>query len=343
MKILITGATGFLGGRLCTFLKDSQFDVVATGRNRAVGRSLEAHGIPFVPLDLAQESGWDAVPSDIEGVVHTAALSSSWGSWDSHYRANYTTTRNLLDHLFGKRSGSNGRPVFIHISTPSVSFQFRDQLNVGEVPPTASWAAGTIVDPYAATKGMAEDLVLSRLRESGHGCILRPRAMFGPGDTTLLPRLVRVSRKLGGVPFFRRDCILADLTYIDNVCEVIAGALRNPIRTRSPVYNVTNGEPGCLQEAVSNLLRDIGEPHRIIHVPYGIGVAATVTLESVHRMRWITGEPLLTRYAVGLLRYHQTLDITKARRELGYDPSISLAEGLRRTAEWYRREHRERA
>ncbi|MCG8481407.1 MAG: hypothetical protein MI724_20100 [Spirochaetales bacterium] len=145
--------------------------------------------------------------------------------------------------------------------------------------------------------------------------------------------MIRVSRTLGGVPFFRRDCIRADLTYIDNLCEVIAGALKNPIRSRSPVYNITNGEPGCLQEVVVDLLRDIGMPHRILHMPYGIGLAAAVTLESVYRIPWITGEPSLTRYSVGLFHYHQTLDITEALRELGHNPSISLAEGLRRTAE----------
>ena len=114
VRVLITGATGFLGGAVAERLARAH-EVVATGRNRAVGARLEALGVVFEPADLCDRSRVLSIAEGADAVVHCAALSSPWGPSEAFERANVVATESILDACL-----EHAVPRLVHISTPSV-------------------------------------------------------------------------------------------------------------------------------------------------------------------------------------------------------------------------------
>jgi nucleoside-diphosphate-sugar epimerase len=328
MKILVTGGTGFLGRHVVWRFASTGANVVFTGRNAraaddvinlAVGRvkwQPLAHGEPDAVSLLTR------VADDADVVVHCAALSTPWGSCMDFHNANVASTAEVL-------AACNDRQVkrLVHISTPSLYFDFQDRLNIRE-----DMVLPSPVNEYARTKAAAEDLV--RAEPPPETVILRPRALFGPWDQTLMPRLLRVMQR-GPLPIMRGGNIQLDLTYIDNVVDAVYLAATKPL-PRSPVtYNVSNGEPQSLLGLLETLAREFAIPLRTRRLPWPIVKLAATGLEMAARLG--NGkEPLLTRYSAGVLAFSQTLDISALRNEMGYQPGVSIDDGIRRHATWWR-------
>lgn len=330
-RIVVSGATGGLGHRACELLLERGVDVLATGRDASKVRDLTARGVSFERLDLARESV-ATVARLFEGadaVWHCAALSSPWGSAEAFRLANEVASQNVALACVAADV-----PRLVHISTPAVYFNFEHRYGVKE-----DDVASRFANHYARTKHAAELLVQDVVRRAEgrlSAALLRPRALFGPGDQVLLPRLLQVAESKGGtLPLPRGGRVLLDLTYLDNVVEAMWRSTAEPLRG-ARAYNITNGEPVQLAVALEQLfsmLRAGGYDRgwRIRNVPYPVVDVAARCME------WraaLTGrEPALTRYSAGVLAYNMSLDITRARQELGYVPRVSLHEGLRRTAE----------
>jgi nucleoside-diphosphate-sugar epimerase len=325
MKVLVTGGTGFLGRHLVWRLADLGHDVCFSGRDIRKARIVMEHAsraVAFVPLAHGAPGASAALASasaGIDAVVHCAALSSPWGSFGDFHDANVRSTEEVLSAM-----AANGVARLVHISTPSIYFEFRDRLNVREDAPLPRPVNG-----YAETKREAERLVRNAPVSS---VILRPRGIFGAWDETLLPRLLRLMRKKR-FPLFNGGDALIDLTYVDNVVDaiVLALALRDPA---GGTFNISNGQPQRAGDLFAHLAQTFGLPWRPKHVPLAAGLALARLCElagSVVR-GW---EPPLTRYTVGTVAYSQTLDLQKAREQLGYVPQVDIAEGIRRTAAWY--------
>lgn len=327
-KLLITGGTGFLGRHLVWRAASEGMEVVFTGRSaQAADQVIRLAPAPvrWLPLDHGQPDAAGTLAEAAQGadaLVHCAALSSPWGRFEDFQRANVTSTREVLDacRVHGVRR-------LVHISTPSLYFGFRDRLDIREDADLPAPA-----NDYVRTKLAAEALI--HAAPPPEVALLRPRALFGPWDQTLVPRLLRVMAR-GPLPIMRGGNILLDLTYIDNAVEAAWLALTRPLPHRVNTYNVSNGEPRELTDVLAVMAREFGLPLRTRRVPWPLVDGLARGLEWVARLG--SGkEPPLTRYSAGVLAFSQTLDISALRDELGYRPTVDIDEGIRRHAAWWR-------
>lgn len=325
MRVLVSGGSGFLGRHVVWRLAELGHEVVFTGRNEEAAAVVIRHAVrpvAFVALEhgSAEASRILHRVGSVQAVVHCAALSSPWGPRAHFQQANVDSTRQLLN-----MATDRGLKRFVHISTPSLYFDFRDRHGVREDSPLPA-----PVNNYAVTKAVAEQLVqASGLAER---VILRPRALFGPWDNTLLPRLMRVMQR-GMFPLPRGGQALLDITYIDNAVQAVERALLQPLPRVGAVYNVSNGEPMSLEQLLLMLQAELQLPVRLRRVPWPLLHAAACVVEMAARAgRWV--EPPLTRYSAGTLAFGQTLDLSAIRADLGYAPLVTVGEGVRRYARW---------
>ena len=209
-KAIVTGATGGLGRNLVQTLLAQGWQVAACGRNAEIGKMLDTE---FHAFDLSDRNQTLKAFSNADIVFHCAALSSPWGRYEDFYRANVTATQNVLaamrQHHIGK---------LIHVSTPSIYFDYLDQHKVPE-----TFISRHFVNDYAYTKFLAEQEVAAATDLSS--VIIRPRGIFGEYDTAVLPRLLKIAQK-GFLPLIRRagreaGGAVADVTYVGNVVHAL--------------------------------------------------------------------------------------------------------------------------
>jgi len=165
--------------------------------------------------------------------------------------------------------------------------------------------------------------------------ILRPRGLFGIGDTSILPRVINLSQKIG-IPLIGDGRQLMDMTCVENVALAIRLAIEAP-EAKGEVYNITNGEPRAFRDLLEESLTGLGYPIKYRKLPAALLSGIASCLEFLYKTFNLKGEPALTRYTYYLLRYSQTLDISKAERELGYHPKISISEGIEQYVQDYRK------
>lgn len=219
----------------------------------------------------------------------------------------------------------------IHVSTPSIYFDGRDRFKISEQDPLPVKKA----NHYATTKWMAEQEVDKAFANGLPAITIRPRALFGPGDRTILPRLLQANKK-GALPLIDHGKAQIDITYVENVVDALLLCVDSPESTLGKKYNITNGQPIYLAEFLHHLLDRLGEPKHFRPMSYGFATLLATVLEGIAHIQ--KKEPLLTRYTVGLLGKNQTLDIRSAQEELGYAPRVSISEGIERFATWWESE-----
>lgn len=320
MNILITGASGFVGGALARQMAAEGHTVIGTGRNPGVAPRLMAAGVRYEVCDLNDTQRLNTLCAGAEVVYHCAALSAPWGKFEDFYNANVVGTANVLAAC--RRAGVRR---LVHLSTPSLYFHYAPRLNVKEDDPLP-----TPANSYVATKRLAEQAVLAARGEL-EVIILRPRAIFGPGDTSLFPRLVaRLAQSR--LPLIGDGKTLTDLTYIENLTAVLVQCATVGSAAVGGIYNITNGEPVRLWDFIAELALQLGYPPPTRRVPASVMMTVAGGLEALWATLRLRGEPPLTRFAVSALAHSTTLDISAARRDLGYSPTISVWEGLRRLA-----------
>ena len=220
MKVLLTGASGFVGGAVGRRARELNWDVLALGRRR-----LSHAG--YRSIDLSQPFDLDFQP---DVVIHAAARSSPWGTCRDFESQCVDTTRHVLEFC-----ARRGHPHFIHISTAAVLYRDEHQLALDE----QTLFPAHPINEYARAKTRSEQLVRDY---SGPGCILRPRAVFGPEDTVVFPRILRALERRR-LPLFASDQpVLADLIYIDTLADCIARAAR---QHATGVYHLSQAEPAA--------------------------------------------------------------------------------------------------
>ncbi|MBC3908525.1 NAD-dependent epimerase/dehydratase family protein [Undibacterium umbellatum] len=330
MKILITGGTGFLGRHLVWQLARDGHEVLFTGRNADVARSIVLAAekpVEFVPLEHGSKHAGvqlQACSTGADVLVHSAALTSPWGSQFAFQNANVASTSEVLAACH-----ANAIPCLINISSPSIYFNFCDQLGIRE-----DIALPSGVNEYARSKQEAERLVMAAaipLR-----VILRPRAIFGPWDNALLPRLLRLLR-YGRLPLLRGGRALLDMTYVDNVVHAVKLSIKLAPSNGTEVFNISNGEPIAAADLFAKMAEQFGIPLQTVNRPYFVADLFARLLECAAKFRpqW---EPPFTRYSLATLAYSQTLDLSRAREVLGYSPIVTLDEGIDRTAQWWKQQ-----
>jgi nucleoside-diphosphate-sugar epimerase len=310
MKVLITGASGFVGGSLWRAALASGHHVTAVGR-----RPLASPG--YHSIDLAQGMPLETEP---DVVVHAAARSSPWGTRREFYSQNVEATQQVVE--FCRRRGA---PHLVFISTGAVMYENRHQFALDEETPLPSRAINT----YARTKREAESIIEAY---PGPWTIVRPRAVFGPGDTVVFPRILHAARA-GRLPRIgSSQPVVGDLIYIDTLVEYI---LRIMERRSTGLYILTNNQPVPILDFLGDVLSRLGLPVPQKRVPVGRAMRAAALIEGVYSLLPFLGEPPLTRFGVSVFAYSKTFRVTKALRDLGA-PSVSLAEGVNRFVAWQR-------
>jgi len=316
MRVLVTGATGFYGGAVARQLHAAGHQLLGTGRSPGRGAQLEREGIAFLSADLCEGAALRALCEGRDAVVHCAALSAPWGPLAAFQRANVLATERLVAAAMNA-----GVKRLVHISTPSIYMGQGARLGVREddpLPPP--------INHYAATKLAAEAIVLRAHAAGLPSILLRPRALFGPGDTTIFPRVLR-ALSTGRMPVVGDGQNAVDVTFIDNAVSAVVCALAAPPSALGQAYNISNGEPVRLWDFLYALAVDLGYPPPHRHVSRALALRIASMAEAVHRTFPGLGEPILTRYTVSVLADTMTLDIRRAETQLGYHPAVSIEAG----------------
>ncbi len=323
MKVLVTGGGGFLGQALCRGLVERGHEV--SSFNRGHYPALDALGVRQIAGDLADADAVLAAFTGIEAVFHNAAKAGTWGSYDSYHRANVIGTQNVLDAC---RKHGVGRLVYT--STPSVTHRATHPVEGGtaeSVPYGEGFKA-----PYATTKTIAEKAVLAANDATLATVALRPRLIWGPGDNNILPRLVERANA-GRLRFVGDGNNKVDSTYIDNAAQAHFDAFEHlapGAACAGRAYFISNGEPQPMRELVNGLLQAAGVPLVDKTIPFGAAYAIGVICEALWHVLPLKGEPPMTRFLAEQLMTTHWYSMEPARRDFGYMPQISTAEGLRR-------------
>ena len=332
MKVLVTGGSGFLGSALCAALVARGYDV--SSMQRSFSDALVRLGVRQVLGDLADVEAVTAACVGQDAVFHNAAKAGAWGSYESYFNANVLGTRNVI-----AACRAQGVTRIVHTSTPSVVHSGRTAVEGGneiDTPYGMNFKA-----PYPATKVIAEQAMLAANDASLATVSLRPRLIWGPGDTQLLPRLVERARA-GRLRFIGGGHNRMDTSYIDNAVQAHLDAfdhLAPGAACAGKAYFISNGEPMPVRDIVNALLRAADAPEVTASVPYPIAYAGGAVLEGVWLLLRLDGEPPMTRFLAEQLSTPHWYDISAAKRDFGYVPKISTAEGLRRTAADWREHH----
>ncbi len=318
-RVLITGATGFLGSNLAKKLKTIGHEVTATGRDRNKAQVLQNLGIEFVALDLIRKDSFLNLSKDFEWVFHCAALSSPWGAYQDFYKSNVIATQNLLEHF-----STSSIERFIYVSSPSVYTDLQSKLNISESEklPTLN------LNHYIKTKKMCEVIVDKYVNDHQMPVItIRPQGIIGEGDPSIFPRILKIAKK-GFLPKIGNGKTILDLTYVDNVVHGLICAAQADSKFLGQKYNITNGEPIELYSTLEKIMSDLKISFKWKILSEKKALLIGTILEKIFSVLPKNFEPPLSRYTVSTFAYDRTLDISKAKSDLKYQPLISMKEAL---------------
>lgn len=330
MKVAVTGGGGFLGQALCRALVERGLTVSSLSRGTYPG--LAALGVRQHQVDIADFAGVSEALRDVDTVFHVAAKAGAWGDFREYFDANVRGTRNVL-----AACRLNDVRTLVYTSTPSVTHHASTPvigLSETKVPLASGFKAW-----YPATKRIAEEAVLEANGTDLATVALRPRLIWGPGDNHLLPRMVERA-KAGRLRFVGDGQNKIDTTYIDNAAQAHLDAFdalhgNAGARCAGKAYFISNGEPKPISEIVNGLLRAAGAPIVKDLMPFRAAYWIGAAMEAAWTVLPLKGEPLMTRFLAEQLSTTHFYDITAARRDFGYQPRVSIIEGLRQLGHWW--------
>ncbi len=321
MKILVTGASGFLGGALTQALLRDGEDVRVLARASSRLTHLEGLPVEIVTGTLADKESLRPAVAGVHTLYHCAGLSADWGAWDAFYQANVAGTRALLDV-----AEAAGVQRFLHVSTSDVY----------GYPPEACDETHPITDvglPYNRSKGLGEQAVWDWHARTGLPVtVVRPASIYGPRSKDFVAEIAAL--------LYRRQMVLLDggrvhagLLYIDNAVAAMRAAATSP-RTVGQAYNLRDPIDITWRDYIAALAAGLQRPFPWIRLPGGVALALARGMETLHRRLRLPGRPLLTRHAVYIMIRSQGYAIDKAQRDFGLTAPVSFEEGMARTLAW---------
>jgi nucleoside-diphosphate-sugar epimerase len=322
---LVTGATGLLGSHIADQLATRGERVRALVRPSSDTSYLRDLGVELVPGDLLDPASLRPAVEETDVVYHCAAKVGEWGPWSEYQALIIDATRNLLEACRAARVGR-----LLHVSSITVygHLKRRDGLFTEDEPLGQHlWSR----DHYIRAKIQAEELVR---RYPGAWTILRPSWMYGPRDRTTMPRLVKALRS-GRVTLIGTGDNLLNIVYAGDVAEAAILAANHPA-ARGRAYNVSSPGEITQRQVVDTLTDQLGLPRIARRFPFWLAYRMGWVSELIGHAIRIKRPPHITRYGVSLVGRPTQFSIDKARTELGWQPRVSAAEGLRRTLDWYR-------
>lgn len=324
MRILITGGTGFVGSRVARVLAEAGQEVTVTGRNRyRVGGAWHPN-VQFVSSDIRDANSVDSICRDQNVVIHAAAFAATWGDAKEFHAVNVQGTKNVVHACVGQP-----RVRVVHVSSTAIHFEFRDKQMVSE----DAALPKRFACEYAKSKAAAEEVIRRAVSNGLNVITLRARAVYGPGDNSLLPRLLNAASK-GRLPQIGNGDNRVDLTYVDNLVYALCLAIVRG--DAGSVCTITNEDPVLLWPTLNRIFQRLEFPATSRRVSYATAIVAAKTASLWHKLRSRKEEPVLTDYGVGLLAKTQTFSPEAAQRVLGYRPIVSMEEGTQRTLDAWR-------
>ena len=314
MKILVTGASGFVGGAYVARVRGRDGLIV-----RGIGRRrLDDPG--YTAIDLTRPFDLDFDP---DVVLHAAARSSPWGTHADFRRQNVEATRHVIDYCERR-----GAPRLVYVSTSAVFYREGHQIGMTEESPIGP----RFVNDYAATKYDGERLVRAY---RGDWSIVRPRAVFGPGDTVLFPRILAAAQR-GRLPIIDNgdSPAIGDLIFIETLCDYLHAAVTSP-HAVGRAFNLTNNQPVAILPFLLDVFDRLDLPRPTRRVSLRAAMMAARASEAAYRLLRLPGEPPVTRFGVGVFAWSKTFDVSRALAAFG-PPSVSLDRGVERFVAWQR-------
>jgi len=325
LRVLVTGANGFVGATLCKKLVAKGYAVRGLVRKTSDLSLLKDVSLELVVGSLDDRESLKKAVQGVHVVYHVAAAVTDWGTLEFFRRVNVEGTRNMLEasvHAKVKR--------FVLVSSVAVQdfIGGQDMDEETEKDPTPF--------PYCQSKREAEALALSYHQSSKMDVtIIRPGDVYGQGDRVSLLKMASMLEK-GQMMTIGGGRVLGAFTYVENLVDGIILAGTHP-KASGEVFIITDGEKVTWRRYFETLTRELALPKPRISIHWRIAWILASVLEFVHHTFSLKKRPLVTRYLVAHLRRDFHFSITKAQRVLGYHPAVSFDEAIHRTAVWYKK------
>ena len=329
--VLVIGGTGFLGRRLVERLLAAGRPVTVLARR--ADPALAARGVRFITASLDDTAAVAAAACAGHATVfHTAAKVGVWGRYDDFFRTNVLGTRAILAGCH-----AHGVERLVYTSTPSVVYNGQNLANADESLPLTT----ACPSPYPLTKAIAERDILAANTPDHTGLqtvALRPHLIWGVGDPHLVPRVLARARA-GRLRIIGDGQNQVDMVHVENAVDAhllaeraLSGSQLSALNSQLPAacgrpYFITNGEPVLLWEWINDLLRALGEPPVTRRLSLSTASALGAVCETLWRVLPVRTEPPMTRFIAAELAKDHWFNLAAARRDLGYEPRVTMAEG----------------
>ena len=320
MRVLVTGASGLLGGAVAARIVANGHEV-RTFQRRASG----VDGVTDILGSVTSPADIERAVNGVDAIVHLAAKVSLAGDPADFEAVNIGGTTGLL-----AAARSHGIERFVFVSSPSVAHSGSSIVGDGALPADPNHAHGE----YARTKARAELVALEADTADLRVVVVRPHLVWGPGDTQLVERIVDRARA-GRLPLLGRGAALIDSIYIDNAASGIAAALERVDAVHGNSYVLTNGEPRPVAELLAGMCTAAGVRTPRWRVPAALARGAGSVIEAFWRVKPGVDEPPMTRFLAEQLSTAHWFDQRTTRADLQWTPEVSLDEGFRRLAVHY--------
>lgn len=325
MRILVTGASGFIGGRFARFALEQGLEVRVNGRRAEGVEHLVRRGAQFMPGDLADPELAYRVCRGIDAVVHCAGAVGDWGRYQDFYQGNVMVTENVVEACLKQQVRR-----LVHLSSPSIYFDGRSRMGIRE-----DQVPRRLRHPYAATKQLAEQKVFGAQEFGLEVLALRPRLVTGAGDTSIFPRLLQMQRK-NRLAIIGNGLNKVDFTSVHNLNEALLNALFADEQALGQAYNISNGQPVPLWDAVNYVMRQMHLPQVTRYRSCGLAYSAAALNEAACMLWPGRPQPTLSRLGMQVMSKDFTLDISRARQYLDYRPKVSLWTALDEFCAWWK-------
>ncbi|MBB1363583.1 NAD-dependent epimerase/dehydratase family protein [Shewanella sp. SR44-4] len=320
-KVFVTGAGGFLGFAICQRLLAVGIEVV--GFARGYYPKLVELGVDMRQGDI---SDFDTVKQAMQGcdvVFHVASKAGVWGSKQSYYSPNVDGAANIVNACKALNIQN-----LIYTSTPSVTFAGRDENGINESAPYAA----EYLNYYGESKAIAEQNVLAANSAQLRTTALRPHLIWGPNDPHLVPRVIERA-KAGRLKLVGNEDKLVDTIYVDNAAyaHILAAVdLIADAKCAGKSYFLSNDQPITMADMLNRILACVDLPPVTKRVPTRVAYTAGVVLEFVYGLFNKQQEPIMTRFVARQLSTSHYFDIGAAKQDLGYQPLVSIEQGMQK-------------
>ena len=325
MKILVTGASGFIGGRFARFALEQGLEVRINGRRAEAVDHLVRRGAQFLPGDLGDAQLARRLCMGVDAVVHCAGAVGNWGRRQYFMQANVETTENVVEACLKEHVQR-----LVHLSSPSIYFDGRSRLAIKE-----EQVPRHFYDHYGASKYLAEQKVFGAAEFGLEVLALRPRMVTGAGDTHIFPRLLQMQRKQR-LAIIGNGLNKVDFTSVHNLNQALLSALTVGPAALGKAYNISNGTPLPIWDVVNYVLRQMQIAPVRRYCPFGLAYGAALLNEGACLLWPGRPQPTLSRLGMQVLHKSFTLDIARARHHLGYVPNVSLWTALDEFSGWWK-------